>query len=226
MAGITLKEHKELMAILSRLDPHPFPFIRELYDLKEIKEFKDIIRVSDFVFVTLPYVQNPFNPVPLKDMENRSIVDYFYNMSKTIWGGWCALNSEFLIRVLEGYGIKSQPYNHGFTGGRLTHMAVLVDFNSKEYLVDPYFCRHYTDAFGNLISFNDMMELIIKKEYDKIKEIRNTCKKKVFYNDDCVYMKSDALEEYVLSGYRQELNSTLIEKYGDNNFLNLLRTKI
>lgn len=144
-----------------------FDTLKKLIGVESIEKFEDLLKVNEFCFSLIPWTTAPYKMGFREDL--FSLCEKFKN--KEI-GGWCGLSATFFQRVLwAAYGfqkLECVPFDYGTKS--FTHITLIVKWNNKEYVIDPYFCRVYTYEDGNPIEFNDLILMLFNRELDKIHE--------------------------------------------------------
>jgi hypothetical protein len=153
--------------------------IPELSHIKEITSLQDIIQIRDFVFSTAPWLIKPY----MKKLHEENLSDIYKKLKEKTIGGWCGFNADLFAVLLYHYGIKTRGFNYGLQKSRFTHVVNIVEFDDVEYLMDPYFSSHYTDANGTILPFIVLLKLIAKRKFDEIKTVYSNIKKPIQCED-------------------------------------------
>jgi hypothetical protein len=204
---------------------HPFPFINELKDTITIQTFSDVVKINDYVFSYVPWVGKDFVITErFNQCENQTVVNYMYTHFKlpAFIGGWCGLNTDFLIRLLRGYEINCRAYNFGIANTGFTHMGTVVEIDGEDYFFDSYFGKHYIWNSGNPINFLDLKDVIKNKEFYRITAVYANRFKPVYLKEGLLYMDPVEFEKTTVDGLiKIGLIDSLIKYFDDKEFMNL-----
>jgi len=157
--------------------------MKDLIGVDTVESFEDLLKIRDFCFSLIPWTAKPY------DMNFREdLVSLSKRFRSKELGGWCGLNATFFQRVLwAAYGFEKSecvPFDYGVKS--FTHITLIVKFKNKEYVIDPYFCRHYTYKNGIPIELKDLIYLIFNKDFEAIHETYGVGVKNVYeeYSND------------------------------------------
>lgn len=168
--------------------------IPELQDIPEIRTFQDIMRVRDFVFSTVPFLDNPTAlNVDLRQyggFSAKSITQLYQDFKSFKAGGWCGINATFFDILMTRYGIKTRPYNYGLPEQGLTHIGIIVTYDGIEFFMDPYFAAHYVHKDGFPLAFRDLMRLVTDRKFDRFHSQYSDIKKPVLKEDGTIGWRS------------------------------------
>jgi hypothetical protein len=205
------------------MSKHPSTYMEELFHLRSINTFADLIALNNFVFSLIPWVEEPFQ----KNLSELDLRWVYKNFKKRTIGGWCGINAEFLRLLLVGYGIPVKPYNFGLVSEYFTHVVLKVDFFGLTLLLDPYFARYYVTAYGRPISFQNLLDLVTEGKFNKIWSMFGNAHKNVQQGSDWLIMnpielKRKVMDRFESMGYTRKM----LEYFGDTHFENLLLLNI
>jgi hypothetical protein len=201
---------------------HPFPFIKELYCLMEIKTFTDVVFLMDFVYSIVPWTIKNSN-INL----NSDIKQLYEGLKKKEIGGWCGFTSIFLKILLDGYKIPNELFNHGLAGYSLTHMGVIITLNGIKYYIDPYFCKYYTDKSGDPLVLDKLLYLIQERKFNEIISRHRHINKNMQTQTGWDVVTSYKFESIVLEFFKSMGMDNILKKiFGGTNSLLLMLIKI
>jgi len=203
----------------------PFPLIPELKKIDRIQTLQEAIACCNATFKIIPWIQNSFK---IEDIPpNLSVSEAVYHMyglfSDRTSGGWCGLSVEFFQRVLSVYGVKLRPFNYGTPDKKFTHITTVVEFDGKEYLLDPYFGKHYQDSSGRYLTLQELLYLIQRREFNSIVPVYEQGAKMVDEHTQWTPMNGEQFEETILEYfYHIGLKKALQENWECDNPLVML----
>jgi len=188
------------------------------------KIFNSVASINNFVFSIVPCTVNPYTGNAFRQLDNPVpfLLNEFVNHTMS---GWCSLNAEFMSMILKLINFPCHMYNYGIPGS-ITHATVIVKIDENEYLFDPYFNKYYTYK-NEPVSFTSLMSLIEKENVSEVASIYGPSLK--FYdldNDIKGYIDGQTYEKRVIDNHikKRRLNEILIEKFGNTNLFNLMRS--
>lgn len=198
--------------------------INEIPPLKlitKILNFSDLLRLSDFVYTTIPHGDD-------------SGIDIGYSINQLYWQfinkkkfGWCYMHALFYHLILQEYGRESYVYDYGLSKPQITHVVVIVTIRDYKYLIDPYFNRYYVDENNNPYTFSDLLEMI-KKDPSKIRSKYGSGLKEIKRGNEFIKASAKDFEAGVLDSWRvnQNYDKVMMETFNDLNPLLLMHQKI
>lgn len=190
--------------------------IPELREIPKIDNFDDLIKLSNFVFKTIPHAGDTGIDI---EHSVSQIYNQFKNRQKF---GWCYTNSLYMHLILSHYGRSSYLYNYGLDKAQLTHTVLIANIGASEYLIDPYFNRYYISKTGFPLTFYDLIKAI--KNNDEIFIKYGSNKKYVKQGNNFIEWTPQQLQESVFNSWVVNLNYNQImhDTFKDNNVLLLI----
>jgi len=180
--------------------------IKELIGIDKVETFDDLLKIRDFCFRLIPWT-----PVAYKIHSDDNLFDLCAKFKKNQIGGWCGLNANFFSHLMwQVYGFDKhgcEPFNYGLKD--FSHVTLIVRLaEDKEYLIDPYFCRHYVFENGDPLEFKNLIFLIFNRDLGKIHEIYGTDFKYVYQEAQKDFLKwgPEKLQDSVMDSWIQLKN--------------------
>ncbi|HUS99509.1 MAG TPA: hypothetical protein VMY59_04230 [Candidatus Thermoplasmatota archaeon] len=206
--------------------------------------FNNILVVNNYVYAIVPCTRDPYRGGEHREKSPLEAIhflrkDFFFNKKS----GWCSLNAEFFMMIMKSMDIPSKMFSYGIKGS-LTHATALVTVDGEEYLMDPYFNRHYTYKEKPL-PFKLMMKLINDGDTSEINSVYGTTLKyyynggdhtpgdeeeekmfrELFQGDLNNYIRGKEFERRIVSCHisSKHLNEELMKHFGNTNIFNLMK---
>jgi len=203
--------------------------VEEFTGLSKIEKFSDLLKLNDFVYSAIPWKKVPDEEWLKESYEDRlkKIESILQDSRDKKIGGWCGASGVLMSLLLAYYKIKRVGLNYGLSEDNYSHVVVIANLDGMEFLLDPYFNRHYTYYGEFPLQFPDLIRLIEEKKFAAIKSVYGSSSKEVEQNNGYIQFSPQSLEESVIkSWYNRGFKKELINTYGVDNSLMLLLNKI
>lgn len=193
----TLQDSIVLLQNVQEMHSKPFDFIKGL-DLVEVSTVTDLERLLEASYAITTWSETPYDSKLLIGLKNYSALNFLYcNLNRKSIGGGCTLAAEVFTRLLRGYAVRGKTLTYGLKGTPYVHTAVLVEFQGKEYVFDPFYGKYYINLDGTLITYVDMKKEIKDRTY-RFEEVRVDVKKSVLVEDGWVEIGPQAFEYWMV----------------------------
>lgn len=189
--------------------------IYKLHEIQIIDTFEKAVELNDFVFSLVPH---NIKKEPLD--VNKPWYEYYELFKEKKFFGWCHTNALYLLILLKHFGRESYLYNYGIREKTFTHVVTIVTIKDSQYLLDPYFNRHYVDENDNPLTFNELLDRSVHAP-DSVTSVYGDSMKTVFHEEVNAFVDftPQRLEESVVNAWRVNLGF-------DGNPLSLITQKI
>lgn len=185
----------------------------------KIDTLDEALALSNFVYSVVPHSQNV--EIHYKYSDIRGIYNDFREKRKF---GWCYANAMFLHLIYREFGRPSLIYDYGLASEKITHAVVLIRIRDVDYLIDPYFNRHYVNQSGDPYTYKSLIDAIKNGGIPNIRSKYGTSLKDVYLNGSFKKIDGKSFESSVLEGWRAIVNydNVMTKRFGTLNSIVLL----